>query len=90
MESLPSSITSSGALLEMKLLRAHADLRTQTPVGPGCLFAGPQVIPMAFKVENFPVDVTVGAVMAQKRTGIHSGASWRDSPWRSGGAYGRS
>lgn len=34
---------------------------------------------MAFKVESCPVDVTVGAVVAQKRTGIHSGASWRDS-----------
>lgn len=66
MGSLPSSIVSSGALLEMKLLRAHADLRTQTPVGPGRLLAGPQVIPMAFNVENFSVDVTVGAVMAKK------------------------
>lgn len=32
---------------------------------------------MTLKVENRPVDVTVGTVVAQKRTSIHSGESWR-------------
>lgn len=33
---------------------------------------------MTLKTENHPVDVTIGALVAQKRTGTESGGPWRE------------
>lgn len=61
--------------MEMPSSKAHPDLLNQQL--RGCSPAFPPVILMTFGIAKHPVDVTVGTVVAQKRTSMHSGEPWR-------------